>query len=111
MEQQQRKNHCLILPYPLQGHINPMLQFSKRLKQQTGTKITLVSTVSVWKTISTTNLTSIEFETESISDGYDDGGQASATTTENTCYHASVTAVFGGTAVTDQLQRFRVQPW
>jgi len=32
--EKERKNHvahCLILPYPAQGHMNPMIQFSKRL--------------------------------------------------------------------------------
>lgn len=73
-----RKNyvaHCLVLPYPAQGHINPMLQFSKRLVQR-GVKVTLVTVVSNWKTMSNKNFTSIEVE--SISDGYDDGGYAAA---------------------------------
>ncbi|XP_027358459.1 UDP-glycosyltransferase 74G1-like [Abrus precatorius] len=67
--------HCLVLPYPAQGHINPMLQFSKRLAQR-GVKVTLVTVVSNWKTICDKNFTSIEVE--SISDGYDDGGLAVA---------------------------------
>ncbi|KAK4349520.1 hypothetical protein RND71_032275 [Anisodus tanguticus] len=64
------KAHCLILPYPLQGHINPMLQFSKRL-QSKGVKITIAPTKSFLKTMK-------ELPTpvsiEAISDGYDDGG-------------------------------------
>ncbi|KAG5589091.1 hypothetical protein H5410_039605 [Solanum commersonii] len=28
------KAHCLILPYPGQGYINPMLQFAKRLQSK-----------------------------------------------------------------------------
>uniref|UniRef100_A0A3Q7HK33 Uncharacterized protein n=1 Tax=Solanum lycopersicum TaxID=4081 RepID=A0A3Q7HK33_SOLLC len=36
------KAHCLILPYPLQGHINPMLQFSKRLRSKR-VEITIVT--------------------------------------------------------------------
>lgn len=68
--------HCLIIPYPTQGHINPMLQFSKRLLQK-GLKVTLVNTISSSKTFKTINLnTSIEFET--ISDGFDDGGLTAA---------------------------------
>ncbi|KAK4349519.1 hypothetical protein RND71_032274 [Anisodus tanguticus] len=64
------KAHCLILPYPLQGHSNPMLQFSKRL-QSKGVKITIAPTKSFLKTMK-------ELPTpvsiEAISDGYDDGG-------------------------------------
>ncbi|KAK4349512.1 hypothetical protein RND71_032267 [Anisodus tanguticus] len=44
------KAHCLILPYPMQGHINPMLQFSKRL-QSKGVKITIAPTKSFLKTM------------------------------------------------------------
>ncbi|RDX72044.1 UDP-glycosyltransferase 74F2 [Mucuna pruriens] len=77
-----RKNyiaHCLVVPYPAQGHINPMLQFSKRLMQR-GVKVTLVTVVSNWKTMSIKNFTSIHVE--SISDGYDDGGLAAAESLE-----------------------------
>ncbi|KAL0330939.1 UNVERIFIED_CONTAM: UDP-glycosyltransferase 74C1 [Sesamum angustifolium] len=39
----QKKAHCLIMPCPIQGHINPMLQFAKRLLQK-GIEITFVVT-------------------------------------------------------------------
>ncbi|KAJ0094018.1 hypothetical protein Patl1_26089 [Pistacia atlantica] len=66
------KAHCLILSYPAQGHINPLLQFSKRLEQR-GIKFTLVTTRFIVKTLHTaSSSTSIALET--ISDGYDDGG-------------------------------------
>ncbi|KAL2236860.1 UNVERIFIED_CONTAM: UDP-glycosyltransferase 74E2 [Sesamum indicum] len=45
----QKKAHCLILPFPVQGHINPMLQFAKRLLQN-GIQITFVVTQNVAKT-------------------------------------------------------------
>ncbi|KAJ6777572.1 GLYCOSYLTRANSFERASE [Salix koriyanagi] len=38
-----RESHVLVLPLPLQGHINPMLQFSKRLESK-GIKVTLIVT-------------------------------------------------------------------
>nr|KYP59358.1 putative UDP-glucosyltransferase At1g05670 family [Cajanus cajan] len=56
-----------------------MLQFSKRLVQR-GVKVTLITVVSNWKTMSNKNITSIEVE--SISDGYDDGGLAAAESLE-----------------------------
>ncbi|GLT64018.1 hypothetical protein SLA2020_365360 [Shorea laevis] len=66
--------HCLVLTYPSQGHINPMLEFSKRLKHK-GVKVTLVTTSFISKTIHKED-TSIVLET--ISDGYDEGGRAQA---------------------------------
>ncbi|KAL2472318.1 UDP-glycosyltransferase 74F2 [Abeliophyllum distichum] len=68
------KPHCLILPYPLQGHINPMLQFSKRLAHK-GIRTTMVTTKYLFKTIQK-SLGSIPVET--ISDVYDNGGLAEA---------------------------------
>ncbi|KAH7518211.1 hypothetical protein FEM48_Zijuj09G0147500 [Ziziphus jujuba var. spinosa] len=67
------QSHCLALAYPTQGHINPMLQFSKRLEQK-GVKVTLVTTKSICKTIHSGCLTSIPITFETISDGYDEGG-------------------------------------
>ncbi|KAL5167229.1 UDP-glycosyltransferase 74E1 [Glycine soja] len=66
--------HCVILPYPSQGHINPMHQFSKLLQLQ-GVRITLVTTLSYSK-----NLQNIpaSIALETISDGFDNGGLAEA---------------------------------
>ncbi|XP_009625439.1 UDP-glycosyltransferase 74G1-like [Nicotiana tomentosiformis] len=64
------KAHCLILPYPIQGHINPMLQFSKRL-QSKNVKITIAATKFFLKTMQEL---STPVSIEAISDGYDDGG-------------------------------------
>ncbi|KAI3837890.1 hypothetical protein MKW92_000134 [Papaver armeniacum] len=67
--------HILIVPYPSQGHINPMLQFSKRLISK-GLRITLAITVHVSKTMGTKINGPIAIET--ISDGFDDGGSKEA---------------------------------
>lgn len=61
------KAHVLVLPFPSQGHINPMLQFSKLLVSK-GVKPTFVTTIFT----STKFNASIQLDT--ISDGYDDGG-------------------------------------
>ncbi|KAM5562895.1 mogroside IE synthase-like [Rosa sericea] len=77
MEKEQKayyEAHCLVLPFPTQGHVNPMLQFSKRLERK-GLKVTLVTTQSFHK-LSSSPSTSITLE--SISDGYDEGGMAAA---------------------------------
>ncbi|KAI3443954.1 hypothetical protein Pfo_000619 [Paulownia fortunei] len=64
------KAHCLILPNQLQGHINPMLQFSKRLAEK-GIKITLAVTRYMFKAMQEFSSGSISVET--ISDGFDEG--------------------------------------
>ncbi|KAL2335487.1 hypothetical protein Fmac_016700 [Flemingia macrophylla] len=72
--EKQIKAHCLVLPYPAQGHINPMIQFSKLLEHQ-GVKITLITTRSYSK-----NLLKVppSIALETISDGYDQGGLTEA---------------------------------
>ncbi|XP_061368565.1 mogroside IE synthase-like [Gastrolobium bilobum] len=63
------KVHCLVLAYPAQGHINPMLQFSKLLHHE-GVRVTLVTTLFYSKNLHKLP-DSIALET--ISDGFDNG--------------------------------------
>ncbi|XP_078148777.1 indole-3-acetate beta-glucosyltransferase-like [Carex rostrata] len=71
--------HVLILPYPSQGHINPMLQFAMDLASK-GPKVTLVTTSyianSIKAQIGNVSITS-------ISDGYDEGGFQSSLNLES----------------------------
>lgn len=70
----EKKGHILLIPYPSQGHINPMLQFSRRLASK-GLKTTLAIT----KFISTTfKPQSSTVQIATISDGCDHGGFAEA---------------------------------
>ncbi|XP_068666572.1 flavonol 7-O-beta-glucosyltransferase UGT74F1-like [Aristolochia californica] len=62
--------HVLVLPFPVQGHINPMLQFAKRLASK-GVKVTLATTIFISKHVHV-DFCSVVFDT--ISDGYDQGG-------------------------------------
>ncbi|GAB4825788.1 hypothetical protein Ancab_008664 [Ancistrocladus abbreviatus] len=71
MEKPAKGAHALIVPFPAPGHINPMLQFAKRLASM-GVKSTLVNTVFVAKTMHLLDSASIEIDT--ISDGYDETG-------------------------------------
>ncbi|KAI4354098.1 hypothetical protein L6164_002997 [Bauhinia variegata] len=73
-DKKQRQPHCLVLAYPTQGHINPMLQFSKRL-QHKGVRVTVIFSHFALKTI---HKKSTSIALESISDGFDDGGVTSA---------------------------------
>ncbi|KAL2236861.1 UNVERIFIED_CONTAM: UDP-glycosyltransferase 74E2 [Sesamum indicum] len=68
-EENRHKPHCLVLPFPIQGHINPMLQFSKRLSHK-GIRITLAATKHLFKT---TQQFSGSISVETISDGFDEG--------------------------------------
>ena len=65
-----RKVHCLVLPYPSLGHINPMLQFSKLLERE-GVRVTLVSTRFFCKNLHQVPPT---IALETISDGFDQSG-------------------------------------
>nr|XP_017215196.1 PREDICTED: UDP-glycosyltransferase 74G1-like [Daucus carota subsp. sativus] len=77
MELEKKKSppHALLLPYPAQGHINPMLQFSKRLVSK-GIKVTLANTVCISNSMLSDPKSLISFET--YSDGFDQGGYAQA---------------------------------
>jgi pathogen-inducible salicylic acid glucosyltransferase len=66
----ENKPHCLVLSFPAQGHINPMLQFSKLLQQE-GIKVTFVTTLFFVNIVQKLP-PSIALET--ISDGFDNGG-------------------------------------
>ncbi|GAB2302173.1 hypothetical protein Dimus_036190 [Dionaea muscipula] len=75
--------HVLSVPYPTQGHINPMLQFCKRLAFK-GLKATLAITTFVSNSNSTdviagvseSKSSSVQFDT--ISDGFDQDGFSGA---------------------------------
>ncbi|MCL7022723.1 hypothetical protein MKW94_013167 [Papaver nudicaule] len=67
------REHILVLPYPLQGHINPILQFSKRLASK-HVKVTLALTKYIAKTM---KIQVGPLNIETISDGYDDRIQCS----------------------------------
>ncbi|GAB2280407.1 hypothetical protein Dimus_015040 [Dionaea muscipula] len=61
--------HVVVVPYPSQGHINPLLQFAKRLASK-GVKATLATTRKTVASIHAPNIV-----VEPISDGFDlEGG-------------------------------------
>ncbi|KAI3446603.1 hypothetical protein Pfo_003268 [Paulownia fortunei] len=79
MDNEEYRAHCLILPHPTQGHINPMLQFAKRLTQK-GVKITIALTRFILKT--TNGFSGGSISVRAISDGFDEGGRAQAKSSE-----------------------------
>ncbi|XP_022759824.1 UDP-glycosyltransferase 74E2-like [Durio zibethinus] len=74
------KAHCLVLSYPTQGHLNPLLQFSKRLESK-GLKVTLATPRSMYRSIHR-SAASISIALETISDGYDESGIIEAESVE-----------------------------
>ncbi|KAL8521688.1 hypothetical protein ACS0TY_011992 [Phlomoides rotata] len=70
MEKEAPNSHCLILPFPIQGHINPMIQFSKRLSSK-GVRITIAATKNLLRT--THDFPTGSVFVDAISDGFDYG--------------------------------------
>ncbi|THG22840.1 UDP-glycosyltransferase 75C1-like [Camellia sinensis] len=67
--------HILLLTFPAQGHINPSLQFAKRLINM-GLQVTFATSVFAQRRISkTTGTTAKGLKFAAFSDGYDDGFQ------------------------------------
>ena len=66
------KAHVIVVPYHGQGHINPMVQFAKRLASK-GIKITIATTASTAKTM---ERTSDLFPVVSMYDDITEGGVA-----------------------------------
>ncbi|KAH9618178.1 hypothetical protein KSS87_003927 [Heliosperma pusillum] len=67
--------HVLALPYPSQGHINPMIQFCRRLVSK-GVKVSLAITNNISRTLKPRSDGHVSLVT--ISDGFDEGGFAEA---------------------------------
>ncbi|KAL6637643.1 hypothetical protein ACP70R_025215 [Stipagrostis hirtigluma subsp. patula] len=66
--------HVVVVPFPGQGHMNPMVQFAKRLASK-GVATTLVTTRFIARTA---GVDAHPATVEAISDGHDEGGLASA---------------------------------
>ncbi|WCJ21870.1 UDP-glycosyltransferase 74F2 [Euphorbia peplus] len=71
------KAHALLLPYPGQGHINPMLHFARRLVSK-GIKTTLLTSLFISNSMHfPSSIGSVALDV--ISDGFDTGGFAEST--------------------------------
>ncbi|KAJ9128632.1 hypothetical protein P3X46_034672 [Hevea brasiliensis] len=76
MGEKSYRGHVLLLPYPGQGHINPMLHFSRRLISK-GLKVTLVNSIFISNSMNFgSSIGSVHLDV--ISDGFDNGGFAEA---------------------------------
>ncbi|XP_042495857.1 UDP-glycosyltransferase 74E2-like [Macadamia integrifolia] len=72
--------HVLVVSFPAQGHINPLLQFSKRLLSK-GLRVTLAITKYFAKSM-TMHAPTGPIKVETFSNGYDDGWQKENSTEE-----------------------------
>ncbi|XP_024988169.1 crocetin glucosyltransferase, chloroplastic-like [Cynara cardunculus var. scolymus] len=75
----QPQPHFLLLTFPAQGHINPALQFAKRLLRL-GVKVTLSTCVSAYRRMSKAGQIPEFLNFAVFSDGFDDGYSVGDTT-------------------------------
>ncbi|KAG0452673.1 hypothetical protein HPP92_025337 [Vanilla planifolia] len=94
--------HALVFPYPSQGHVNPMIQFAKRIASHNH-RVTVALTRFVASTVpaplATTFSSPVSIAT--ISDGFDEGGFSAAPSPS--AYLASLESV-GGASLVDLLR-------
>ncbi|KAK4436618.1 UDP-glycosyltransferase 74F2 [Sesamum alatum] len=92
--------HILAVPYPSQGHVNPMLQFCKRLVFK-GAKATIAITHFISNTISPK---SDNVAIDTISDGCDDGGFMQA---ENVADYLTRMEIAGSRTLEQLIQKYQ----
>lgn len=98
------RGHVLTIPFPSQGHINPLLQFSKHLASK-GLKTTLATTVFISNTFKPKPPPSVQLDT--ISDGYDDGGFAQA---ESVAAYLTRLEAAGSKTLADLILKYKDTP-
>ncbi|KAJ9174056.1 hypothetical protein P3X46_017128 [Hevea brasiliensis] len=100
MEEEAKTAHVLVVPFPGQGHLNPMLQFSRRLVSK-GLHGTFVVTTYISRSKNLSSSTDpLRFDT--ISDGFDEGGSKQAASME--AYLSSLHST-GRKTLTDLLKK------
>ncbi|CAM8953664.1 unnamed protein product [Rhodiola kirilowii] len=102
-ENRTSKPHILTLPYPSQGHINPLLHLSKRLASK-GAKTTLATTVFIAKSFTVCPATTSQVQFDTISDGFDDGGFSHAESIESYISHLQAA---GSKSLAELIQRHK----
>ncbi|KAF2298748.1 hypothetical protein GH714_026518 [Hevea brasiliensis] len=100
MEEKAKTAHVLVVPFPRQGHLNPMLQFSRLLVSK-GLQGTFVVTTYISRSKNLSSSTGpLRFDT--ISDGFDEGGSKQAASME--AYLSSLHST-GRKTLTDLLKK------
>lgn len=75
-----KRPHVLVIPYPSQGHVNPLIQFSKLLSHK-GVDVTVAVTKFIFNTFKPS--TNARFDWDTISDGFDEGGFGAASSIDD----------------------------
>ncbi|XVF65873.1 hypothetical protein PTKIN_Ptkin09bG0286000 [Pterospermum kingtungense] len=101
MENKAYTGHVLVIPFPSQGHINPLLQFSKRLSSK-GVKATLAITLFIYESINPEPSASVQIDT--ISDGCDQGGFAEASNVQD---YIKRLQTFGSKTLAELIVKYR----
>ncbi|EEF32575.1 flavonol 7-O-beta-glucosyltransferase UGT74F1 [Ricinus communis] len=73
MREKESRGHVLVIPFPGQGHLNPMLQFSRRLVSK-GLQVTFIVTTYISRSKHLVSSSNRLLQFDTISDGYDEGG-------------------------------------
>lgn len=100
------KGHVLLVPYPGQGHINPMMQFSRRLISK-GLKATLVTSIFIAKSMKL-GFSIGPVHLEVISDGFDEEGFPTGGSSE--LYLEKLEAA-GSKTLAELIVRYRSTPY
>ena len=100
----ENRGHVLVVPYPSQGHINPLLEFSKRLSTK-GIKVTFCIPRFIFKSLDQQSLSlPPSVQIVAISDGYDVGGFGEA---DSIAAYLSRMEVAGSKTVTDLILQYK----
>uniref|UniRef100_A0A2P2IIB4 Uncharacterized protein MANES_01G017800 n=1 Tax=Rhizophora mucronata TaxID=61149 RepID=A0A2P2IIB4_RHIMU len=99
------KGHVLVVPYPGQGHVNPMIQFSRRLVSK-GLQATLVTSVFLSKSMGFgSSIGPVHLDV--ISDGYDEGGFREACSAD--AYLTTLQAA-GSKSLSELILKYKASP-
>ncbi|CAN1252430.1 UDP-glycosyltransferase 74F2 [Linum perenne] len=101
-----QNGHVLLLPYPGQGHLNPMIHFARRLITR-GLRATLLTTNFI---TSSSNFPPAigPVHVDAISDGFDSGGFSHASSIDD---YLSRLQQAGSKTLSDLIDRYKTTPY
>ncbi|CAN0916656.1 UDP-glycosyltransferase 74F2 [Linum grandiflorum] len=101
-----QNGHVLLLPYPGQGHLNPMIHFARRLITR-GLRTTLLTTNFI-TSASKFGPTIGPVHVEAISDGFDQGGFSQSASIDEYLSRLEQT---GSETLSDLIDKFKTTPY
>nr|AFJ52958.1 UDP-glycosyltransferase 1 [Linum usitatissimum] len=101
-----QNGHVFLLPYPGQGHLNPMIHFARRLITR-GLRTTLLTTnFSISSSKFGPTIGPVHVET--ISDGFDEGGFSSSSSID---HYLSRLEQAGSKTLSDLVEKYKTTPY